>query len=547
MDGKNFAECPDCGTLVNLGLVGQANLEKRHRGTKVCLEAKSKRDKLGSKKKDMSLLTFMRKKSALVPPTVSAPSLVHGASASATITSAASGFEPLTQQPLSTPPSRGDRNEHIDIDALGDKAIDVDAPRYETASVNTIRNETIDTDMPRNEPTDVNVPRSNPDEITKPRIDPIDVDTPEEIMQTCQGFLVKFPPGRTPHSTYPFLLHEEINLPWSYHVADHAMTLRAPTCSNELIVKGKSCLHCANLPLNGILKGILERIQSGVHENAKLPYHTFGGIREIIARKDRQINELRLKRLNDNRKLLGQAGSLGDHKRFILAIGSGKFERVDRLVRIGLERNRGIRGLLKLYDEAARHVYHPKSYSEEDDLRGILLWRLGGNRVAEIAHRCLGLAGTTTLRKHSNLSPIIPSHQAPTTAEIEGNIVACFESMQEVVKSTRVVHQILMFDEIATEKRIRWDNQTNFFLGICREHGRETGLEFGSEADLEELFTSLDENRVHKATEVSFVLSKLAQCSRPLPAGHCWCSWSSQPRCSHLQRSASPCLWHLQT
>ena len=30
---------------------------------------------------------------------------------------------------------------------------------------------------------------------------------------------------------------------------------------------------------------------------------------------------------------------------------------------------------------------------------------------------------------------------------------------------------VLMFDELATEKRIRWDPKTNCFLGLCRVLG----------------------------------------------------------------------------
>ena len=48
------------------------------------------------------------------------------------------------------------------------------------------------------------------------------------------------------------------------------------------------------------------------------------------------------------------------------------------------------------------------------------------------------------------------------------------------------------------------------FLGLCREHGDRTSLEFINEGDLEELFhqlDSVDENeRVHYAGEVRNVL-----------------------------------------
>jgi hypothetical protein len=69
-----------------------------------------------------------------------------------------------------------------------------------------------------------------------------------------------------------------------------------------------------------------------------------------------------------------------------------------------------------------------------------------------------------------------------------------------------VLHTVVMFDDLATEKRIRWDPTTNYFLGVCRQHGHRTSLEFVNEGDMEELFRHLDsecENeKVHHAGEV---------------------------------------------
>lgn len=60
-----------------------------------------------------------------------------------------------------------------------------------------------------------------------------------------------------------------------------------------------------------------------------------------------------------------------------------------------------------------------------------------------------------------------------------------------------------MFDEIATEKRMRWDPKTNFFLGLCREHAHNTSTEFVNEGDLMEVFQNIDDGKVHFAGEVS--------------------------------------------
>ncbi|KJA12558.1 hypothetical protein HYPSUDRAFT_1096618, partial [Hypholoma sublateritium FD-334 SS-4] len=62
---------------------------------------------------------------------------------------------------------------------------------------------------------------------------------------------------------------------------------------------------------------------------------------------------------------------------------------------------------------------------------------------------------------------------------------------------------VLMVDEIATEKRIRWDDQTNHFLGVCRQHGKATSLDFNTVEDMIELFDCLDKGEVHYAAEAT--------------------------------------------
>lgn len=59
-----------------------------------------------------------------------------------------------------------------------------------------------------------------------------------------------------------------------------------------------------------------------------------------------------------------------------------------------------------------------------------------------------------------------------------------------------------MLDEIAVEKRIRWDESTNKFQGTCREHNNRIPLDFVSEKELDLLCEALKKDEVHLATEV---------------------------------------------
>ncbi|KAJ7761266.1 hypothetical protein DFH07DRAFT_957330 [Mycena maculata] len=152
---------------------------------------------------------------------------------------------------------------------------------------------------------------------------------------------------------------------------------------------------------------------------------------------------------------------------------------------------------------AADGVYHPKSYTEKDDLRSVLLWKLAGNRMADFAHRALGLPSRRTLAKRITVPPIVPSPGKPNTAEVAENVGASFKGITEVLSAKKPKHVVLMYDEIATEKRIRWDPKTNNFLGVCRQHGNSVSLQFNNEEDLQELFNAKEENKVHFAGEAT--------------------------------------------
>jgi hypothetical protein len=77
-----------------------------------------------------------------------------------------------------------------------------------------------------------------------------------------------------------------------------------------------------------------------------------------------------------------------------------------------------------------------------------------------------------------------------------------------------------MFDEITVERRPRWDDATNQFLGVCREHGQSLGLEFCSLEEVEALCEAVGRNEVHLASEVRTRRSVLSF-SFPTVASYC--------------------------
>jgi hypothetical protein len=321
----------------------------------------------------------------------------------------------------------------------------------------------------------------------------------------CKGYTLAFSNGKSPHTSYPFALHDTLVLPWDYSLRNGVMSLSSRTCLAFIDAGGETCAPCQELRKNETLEKILTRISEGVHENAGYAYYGFSAMSELLRRRTQQLRISELRGLNQAKKLLSKATVLSDQKRLLMAIASGKVNRVDRILGIGLRQKKGVRALLASYVAAAEGHYRPKSFSEEEDMKALLLWKLGGNRVAQINHRANGAPSVSYLRSRSTVPPIIPSHQSPTIQEVQTNVDATLHSVLDVVHShvkAKVLHTVLMFDEIATEKRIRWDPKTNHFLGVCRQHASKTSMEFINEGDLEELYQCLDDGVVHYAGEV---------------------------------------------
>jgi hypothetical protein len=343
-------------------------------------------------------------------------------------------------------------------------------------------------------------------------IEVIDVDdmadepTPKESstqQAACNGYVFDFPDGQNPHTAYPFTLHNSRSIPWDYSVRNGIMTLYSRSCDRySQDGDTMSCKACQGLAKNGTLDGIRTRINDGVHKSAPLAYHGIGGLLNLMRLQDIDKEFYRLRGLNQTRKLLGKATALSDHKRLLIAMASGKVARLDAVLRIGLQQKKGIKGLLASLEAAAQGLYRPKSFTEEEDMRALLFWRLGGNRVANIYQRSLNGPSVSYLRRRSIVPAIIPSHAQPTVEQVQINVDSTFESIASLLRQLGRLHVVAMFDEVAAEKRIRWDPKTNFFLGVCREHAEKTSMEFINEKDMEEVFRCLDEGEIHYAGEV---------------------------------------------
>ena len=76
----------------------------------------------------------------------------------------------------------------------------------------------------------------------------------------------------------------------------------------------------------------MNQIKHGMHESTPLVYHGVGGLVTAVRRRVDQVQRLRMIKLSDSQKLRGNTAVLDDHKQWILAIASGRVDRVASLV-----------------------------------------------------------------------------------------------------------------------------------------------------------------------------------------------------------------------
>ncbi|KAH9009043.1 hypothetical protein EDB85DRAFT_1903531 [Lactarius pseudohatsudake] len=323
----------------------------------------------------------------------------------------------------------------------------------------------------------------------------------------CGGVVITFPEGTNHHMSYPFGMHSERSMPWNYHSIDDTFYIQAKSCQKISSMEGGTCENCQKLTSGNLFAGILSRIKFGTHENVPLMYHGVGALITIARRKTDQIEQLRMSKLNDT-------GALEDHKQWILAIASGRVDRVASLVQAGLKQQVGIKTLIQQYERAADKLYKPKGFTNDDIMRSIF------------AHQSLALPSLTTIRRQTVLPALVVSPSIPTVAEVEANVISCYSSFRSVSGSfsggttldktldsdlwqpsdkikDKIVHQVLMLDELAVEKRVRWDDTHNKFQGTCREHNQQIPLDFTSERELDILCSAIENDEVHLASEAT--------------------------------------------
>ncbi|TFK81389.1 hypothetical protein K466DRAFT_578580 [Polyporus arcularius HHB13444] len=244
-------------------------------------------------------------------------------------------------------------------------------------------------------------------------------------------------------------------------------------------------------------------MRNGIHENTPHRYLPFASLGELLQRKNTQIDRLRFENLNMTRTLLSRARTIDGHKRFVRAVASSDVHsRVHKVVSVARSNSMSVHAIVARIDQANARVYSSRTYDEIDYQRAYLLWKLGGQRAADLGSCALGLPSLSATRRKFTSSPIIASATFPTVEEMVENLKIVLPPSSLVDLTAAYVIEV---DELKTEKCFRWDPCTNLILGVCREHGHLCSLEFPSVDEVRVLGELLCAKEVHAATEATVI------------------------------------------
>ncbi len=313
----------------------------------------------------------------------------------------------------------------------------------------------------------------------------LDSDEERDSLYPCQGVNIDIPEGRDPYLEWPWKEQAELAMAWDIQVKGGILTVHAPTCLQSTPKADKLCCECESIQWNRRLCRIQDRIHGCIPDTT--PYKYLSRLIKMLRQKDNQINTLKLYSLNANRKLNLLGNSNLDHKRLVMAISECNVPCVNHLVQSALRKKHGINKIIRLIGRAMLGTYNP-TYTEQEHLISVVLYRLGGARVAEFAHAALGMPGLTTTRKHC-MTSIQASSSSPTLEELTSNITAAYQI--DAPSSDCVVSLVCMIDEIKVEETLDWCPHTNTVIGLCREHSRADACVFNNIDDAHVMFDDL--------------------------------------------------------
>ncbi|KIJ30600.1 hypothetical protein M422DRAFT_53688 [Sphaerobolus stellatus SS14] len=313
----------------------------------------------------------------------------------------------------------------------------------------------------------------------------------------CCGIILQIP-GNI-FTSYPWHLHHFENMSYIFSGIEESGTkfrIRSKKCTDFPEAGKESCNMCLHMDTGAELRRIRERVEASLPATMNFRFYNFTQLCELLAKKNLQLNELKLKTLNLSRQVQTLTTKIDDHKRMVVAIATSDLPSVSRLV--------NPQEIMYRIKAAKESVYHVKGFTPRHFDMSKLVLILGGPRLLTAVAKEFDLPAKSSVYAKMPSPYIAPSIQFPLSSEINANLQTLHNAHVLWPNDSPPRHGMgIMVDNIAIEERPRYDGRQGAILGFCREHSTNFDLRVVTVENMEDLASHLKCGVFHRATEAT--------------------------------------------
>ncbi|KAJ7444422.1 hypothetical protein B0H11DRAFT_2250104 [Mycena galericulata] len=197
---------------------------------------------------------------------------------------------------------------------------------------------------------------------------------------------------------------------------------------------------------------------------------------EKVADLKKQVNNLKLETVDLKRSLASAREDVAEYKAIFHYLGNNTVPGLHRMFPNALKQRWGSKQFLERSRAASRGEYTPENFTQYEIDLAILLYEVGGgSAVYAMNHSIFALPSLNTLQPYRRQHRPKPCLDHVDVLTISENISTMFGPHEEKGGKSREVPikicgHTLMFDELATERRIDYMSTTDQMAGFCLEH-----------------------------------------------------------------------------
>ncbi|KAJ7022129.1 hypothetical protein C8F04DRAFT_1402565 [Mycena alexandri] len=313
----------------------------------------------------------------------------------------------------------------------------------------------------------------------KPRtVEPIP--PPPAALECCAGIPLPWDPA-TFWETYPFHVHSpSAKHPSSYNLVllepAAAPRARSKDCLGTAISPNGACAKCSALNLDiSIIEERASRSFELIHDHSDLNAPQLRAKVELL--KD-NLNTLKLKNLDLKEAVDSTRERLKEYVNLIQFMGQHSHEifALHRLLANAVANGWGANIILEHCLLSIAGKYTARNYTLYEIYLAILIYELGGGGALHaLNHSIFALPSRNTIQPYRSQSKLMPSVNGVRGVEISSNISALFgprsKRENDTEKASPMIYgHTLSFDEVATDRRIDYMDETDDMAGLCLEH-----------------------------------------------------------------------------